>query len=253
MSFSMKKIIHTKFFQRKDAFYHGLLTRNVILITGASRGIGKAIAEQFLQENATVVLVSRNLEDLKKTFEKHKDEQMLLLEADISQEKDVKKIIQAVIQKYGKIDLLVNNAGIFSDKPLDQTTVEEFDRMITTNIKGVFLMTKEVIPHMKKVKNGLIVNIGSKISHNTNVTPNKVLYATTKYALEGFSFALHKELKEFGIRVTCLMPGTVNTFISLKGKDYMSPSDISQIIELLFRFKHIQFESIVFKSKFQDI
>src|SRR5258708_14123485 len=114
MSFSMKKIIHTKFFQRKDAFYHGLLTRNVILITGASRGIGKAIAEQFLQENATVVLVSRNLEDLKKTFEKHKDEQMLLLEADISQEKDVKKIIQAVIDKYGKIDLLVNNAVIFS-------------------------------------------------------------------------------------------------------------------------------------------
>ena len=105
---------------------------------------------------------------------------------------------------------------------------------------------------MKRKKRGCIVNIGSKISRNTLVGANKTLYATTKYAIEGFSFALNRELKLCGIRVACLMPGTVNTFPSLAAKNYLSPYQVAEMIVLIIRSESIDFESVVFKSWRQD-
>src|SRR5438034_6267671 len=142
---------------------------------------------------------------------------------------------------------------MFLHKPVDDVSSAEFDRIVSANIKGMFLMTKEVLPYMKKRREGYIINIGSKISHNTNVAPNKVLYAMTKHAVEGFSFALNKELKSFGVRVTCLMPGTVSTFLSLKSKEFLSPSQIALIVSHIIKMKDIDFESIILKSVKQDI
>ena len=114
-------------------------------------------------------------------------------------------------------------------------------------------MVKAVTPFMKKQKSGLIVNLGSKISHNTNVLPNRVLYTTSKYAIEGFSLALSKELKTFGIRVTCLMPGTIRNFFTIIPKYFLSCQDVGAIILMLIKFKNIDFESLIIKSKFQNL
>ncbi len=112
-------------------------------------------------------------------------------------------------------------------------------------------MMKYVLPEMKKKKDGFVINIGSKISRNTSVKANKVLYATSKYAIEGMSLALNNELKEFGIRVTCLMPGTANTFLSLSANDFLSPYRIGEVVAMLIKLKDIDFENLVIKSKRQ--
>ena len=128
-----------------------------------------------------------------------------------------------------------------------------WDKMITLNINSIFYMCKAILPFMKNQKSGFIINIGSKVSHNTNVAPHMVPYATTKYAVEGFSFALNKELKPFGIRVSCLMPGTANTVMTLKGKEYISPYSIGKVIAMMIASVDIDFESIIIKSKLQNI
>ena len=228
------------------------LKGKVVIITGAGRGIGKATAEVLHKEGVNLVLISRN-SDLEKVFPGFSEESTLLLNADVSKSEDVVRIVDESIKKFGEIDVLVNNAGIFLDKPIDEVTLSEIDSIISTNVKGVVLMCREVTPYMKKRNQGFILNIGSKISHNTNVSPNKVLYAMTKYAVEGLSTALRNELKPFGIRVSCLMPGTVNTFVSLKSGSYLSPYRVGEIIAMMIKFSDVDFENMVIKSKDQQI
>ena len=210
----------------------------VIIITGETGKIGSAIKEVLLKNGAIVVGSSPDSEVNK---------------IDITDEYQVQKLIKDTYKKYGKIDAVINNAGLFSFGEIENISVKEFDRVTDVNIKGVFLMCKNVTPIMKLQKSGTIINIGSKISRNTKVEPKKSLYALTKYAVEGFSFALTRELKQFGIRVVCLMPGTVNTFFSRKSKDFMSVYDVAEIVSVILKMDQIDFESIVFKSKKQDI
>jgi short-subunit dehydrogenase len=225
----------------------------VVLVTGASRGIGEAISRVLLEEGASLVVVARSKRELEAKFPDTSGASVLRIAADVTSESDVAHAVQEAIAKYGKIDVLVNNAGMFLEKPVDQITSEELNSLIQTNIAGVVRMTGAVVSHMKKNGGGLIINIGSKISHNTNVLPNKTLYAMTKYAVEGFSSALRNELRPFGIRVTCLMPGTVNTFFSLKGGNYLHPRHVAQVISMIIRLSDIAFEDFVIKSKNQDI
>lgn len=227
------------------------LKGKVIIISGASRGIGKATAQVLEKSGANLVLFSRNISELKKVFSSFNLSQTILLQADITKEADCKKVVNETIKKFGKIDVLINNAGIFKGDYIEKLTLKEWEDTFAVNTTGAFLICKEVIPHMKKAKEGLIINIGSKISHNTNVDPQKVLYATTKYAAEGFSLSLSRELKPFGIRVTCLMPGTTNTFRSLQPQKYLSPYILGQIISTIIQLDDVNFESIVLKSKYE--
>jgi NAD(P)-dependent dehydrogenase (short-subunit alcohol dehydrogenase family) len=221
------------------------LSSYVVVITGGSRGIGKAIIEVLARGGAQVIVLSRTATTNTDTTHS--------MAVDITDAQQVDTAMKNILQTYRKIDVLINNAGVFLDKNLEDVSEQEFTQMMDTNVKGMFLTAKAVIPHMKKRKQGLIINIGSKISHNTNVAPKKVLYATSKYAVEGFSLALSKELKSFGIRVTCLMPGTVNTFVSLKSKEYMSPFSLGFLVEMLIKSNELDFESIVFKSRSQNL
>ncbi len=238
-----------------DQDYHSPLTADltgkVVVITGASRGIGQAIAVALQNEGASLALISRDISGSKPVFKDNKN--VLLINANITGEKEVDEAVKTIMNKFGRIDVLVNNAGVNSHKPLEKTSLPEFQSVFNLNVTGVFLMCKEIIPILKRQKTGLIINIGSKISHNPNVGPNKVVYATSKYALEGFSLALGKELQSFGIRVSCLMPGTVNTFISKKSKQFLSPFDVASVILMLIKFKDINFESVIFKSLKQNI
>ncbi len=223
----------------------------VIVITGASHGIGRACAELLYKKGAKLVLISRSALLVKHHFQD--SSRVLALRCDVTKTKDCIESIAKALNTFKKIDVLINNVGIFANKSLESTSVEEFRQTIDTNLVGAFNMSKAVLGSMKKNRKGLIINIGSKISHNTNVAPNKVTYATSKYALEGFSFALNKELKPFGIRVTCLMPGTVTTFLSTKGRNFLSPYQVANLIKTIIESENIDFESVVFKSVKQDI
>ncbi len=228
------------------------LSGQVIVITGGTRGLGQAIARIALRQGASVAVISRSGADLT-VPEGYDSARFISIAANVADAAGVESAVAAVLQRFGRIDVLIDNAGQFQYSPIDEATESDYDRVMDTNLKGVFLFTKEVVPVMKKQKSGYIINIGSKISRNTNVEANKVLYATSKYAVEGFSFALHKELKPFGIRVSCLMPGTLNTFVSLKSKSFLAPADLAYLIIAMIQFKIIDFESMVVKSVHQNI
>lgn len=212
--------------------------KKIVVITGNTGKIGCAIEEVLAKNGAIVIGASHDSKENK---------------IDITQESEVKQLILNVFKKYGRVDAVINNAGLFSYGEIENILENEFDKVINVNVKGTFLISKHVVPIMKQQKFGTIINIGSKISRNTKIDPKKTLYALTKYAIEGFSFALNRELKPFGIRVICLMPGTVNTFFSRKYKEHMSPYDVAEIVKFIIQMDQIDFESMVFKSKNQDI
>jgi NAD(P)-dependent dehydrogenase (short-subunit alcohol dehydrogenase family) len=247
-NFISKHIIFPKVEIRQSDDLSGV----VVLITGASKGIGQAIAEVILKKGGKVIAASRSLEDLKNTFPE-KNESLVLHQADVTSDAQIQEMIKAGIKHFGKIDVLINNAALNIKKPIEEVTEQDYEETFNTNVRAAFLTSKNIVPLMKKQGRGTIINIGSKISHNTQVGPNKSLYAASKYALEGFSFALNRELKPFGIRVTCLMPGTVNTFVSMNAKEYMSPYHVAEVVATIIRLEDIDFESLVFKSKHQNI
>lgn len=231
----------------------GDLQNKVVVITGASKGIGLATGQYLHSEGCKVVAISRHMEELKAAFPHQTYTNTLLLEADVTNNDQINQAITTALKHFGKIDVLVNNVGVNTEKPLEESTQTDINRIIDTNIKGALNTAIAVIPSMKTAKAGTIINIGSKISHNTNLKPNKVLYATSKYAIEGMSYALNKELKDFGVRVVCLMPGTVNTFVSVKSGNYLSPTRIAEMIGMVIKFEDVDFEGLVFKSKDQNI
>lgn len=218
-----------------------------IIVTGATHGLGKAIAEALTSMDANLVLVSRGgLSTLNL-----KSDKILNLSGDIRSEADIAGMVTAAVQKFGQIDVLINNAGVFIGKNLDKAKESDYDSVMDTNVKGMFLFTKAVVPYMKKRKSGLIINIGSKISHKTNLTSGKTIYAASKYAVEGFSLALQRELQPYKIRVTCLLPSTLRTFFSLSSRKYLDLKAITKIIALIIELDDINFDSLIFQSMSQ--
>lgn len=226
------------------------LQDKVIMIFGASSGLGQATVELLGKKGATVISIDRESNKKRLKFD---GSNYQYLTADTADLISVQRAVDKAIETNGKIDVVVNCFGIFGDKSISDTSNEEFAMMLTVNVGGVFNSAKAIVPQMIKQKSGTIINIGSKISHNSNVAPNKVSYATTKYAVEGFSFALNKELKPFGIRVCCLMPGTIATFFSRLGKNYLSPHEVADIIKYIIESPNLDIESMVFKSVHQNI
>lgn len=226
------------------------LKNEVVIVSGASKGVGKIIADVLHKQGAKLVLFSRNLKELKSSFSGLDKDRAILIKADVSSQEDTQKVVKTALNKFGKIDVLINNAGLFKEDYLENISEDQWENIVSTNIKGIFLMTKAAIPTMKKQKDGLVINIGSRISHNPQVEAKMTLYATTKYAVEGLSKSLNNELKPWGIRVSCIMPGTVNTFRSPSPQKYLSPHAIGQIIALIIKQKNVDFESIIIKSKY---
>lgn len=250
----LKRLLYPILFKETVTFIKDEDTLNgkVVIITGASQGLGKAIAETLLHKGACLILISRTI-TTHNLFPSYDRDRLLLIDADITIESEVERAVKIARAKFGRIDVLINNAGRFSFKSIGETSQTDYNTVIDTNVKGVFLMSRAVVPTMIQQHGGLIINIGSKVSHNTNIRKNMTLYALSKYAVEGFSNALSKELRTFGIRVVCLMPGTLNTSLSLNAHNFMSAYDIGQIIDLIIRLDTVDFEGIVVKSIQQDI
>jgi len=185
------------------------LKGKVAIITGAASGIGRATAVLFAQEHATVVITDINdkggLETL--TMIRKEKNQAIFVHTDVSRESDVKNMVKRVKKDYGTIDILVNNAGVVLVKPILDTTEQDFEHVVNTNYKSVFLCTKHVVPYMKK--GGSIVNIASISGHVGQI--NHAVYGGTKGAIIALTRALAWELAPRGIRVNSVSPGSVET------------------------------------------
>lgn len=182
----------------------------VILITGASSGIGAACALKFAQLNAKLSLVGRNEEKLKIISEKCEEvssQRHLYITTDVSIDKDVERIVAETIKHYGRINVLVNNAGITSLGGIS-SGVAEYDKIMATNLRGPYLLTSLTLPHLVKTK-GSVINISSALSTKPNY--NMTAYCMSKAAVDMFTRCLALEFGPQGVRVNAVNPGPVRT------------------------------------------
>lgn len=209
------------------------LEDKVAIVSGGSRGIGRAIVRMLAAEGATVTFAARNQDVLARTVDELRKEGLSVegLAVDVGNESDVTHFVQHVMHQHGRVDILVNNAGVGVFKPVADMTVAEFDTMWHTNMRGVFLLTKAVLPHMIHAKAGEIVNISSLAGKNS--FKGGAGYSATKWALRGFASSLMLEVREHNIRVATIFPGSVETAFSAtgkKGSNITQPEDVADAV-----------------------
>lgn len=175
------------------------LDGKIALITGASQGIGQGIAEAFAAEGASLVLSSRNVERLNQNAQALTEAgaDVLVVQTDVTNEAQVQELFRQAMERFGRLDILVNNAGVFDGGPLDELSVEAWDKVIATNLRGPFLCTREAMRIMKAQGGGRIINIGSISAQR--VRPNSAAYSTSKFGISGLTQVTALEGREFGM------------------------------------------------------
>ena len=201
----------------------------VALITGGTRGIGKAIAKKFAENGYDLVInyVSENtdLEKLKKDISSNNE--ILFVRANVGDFNSCEELVKKAIEKFGKIDVLVNNAGITRDNLIMRMKEEDFDKVINTNLKGTFNVTKNVVPYMMKKRYGKIVNISSVVGVSGNA--GQCNYAASKAGIIGFTKSIAKELASRNILANCIAPGFIDTDMTEVLSDTVKENINSQI------------------------
>ena len=185
----------------------GDLAGTVVCVTGASRGLGEAIARAFAAEGASLVLGARSIDDLERLARELGD--AMALQTDVRNIADVFGLVEAAVAEHGHLDVMVNNAGVAIYGPFEEVTEQDLDTMLATNVKGAFFGSQAAYQVMKAQHAGLIVNIGS-ISGRLHL-PGEAAYGATKWALAGLTGVLRKEAEKHGVRVTCVYPGGIDT------------------------------------------
>lgn len=190
----------------------GALAGSVAVVTGASSGIGAAVAEVLAADGAAVVLVARRRERLEEVAERIRTAggSADVAPADVTQREEVEAMMAGTVERRGRVDVLVNNAGVMPLAPLADARVDQWERMIDVNLKGVLYGLGAVLPVMVRQGSGHVVNIGSVAGRRP--FPGGSVYAATKFAMRALSWGMHLELgAEHGIRVTDIQPGVVAT------------------------------------------
>ncbi|GIV25543.1 MAG: beta-ketoacyl-ACP reductase [Bacteroidia bacterium] len=185
------------------------LAGKVLLVTGGTRGIGRAIVEKLLQEGAQVAFTYRGSRELAESLVATAPDRLLSFQADVADAARTEAIVAELIKTWGRIDGLVNNAGITQDNLLLRMTEAQWDAVLTTNLKGAFLYTKAVLKSMISQRRGSIVNISSIVGLEGN--PGQANYAASKAGLIGFSQSVAKEVGSRNIRVNVVAPGFIRT------------------------------------------
>lgn len=190
-----------------------LLENKIAIVTGGTRGIGYAIVREYLKNGATVVLCGSRPETAQKAVEQLKEEnpdwKVEGISPDLTNYDDVNRAFDEVIAKYGRIDILANNAGVSAADPISSYTAEMFQKTMDLNVNAVFNCTRAVVDNMKEQKSGVIINTSSMVSKYGQ--QSGVAYPTSKFAVNGMRVSLARELGPYGIRVNAVAPGITNT------------------------------------------
>ncbi|MBS3817119.1 MAG: SDR family oxidoreductase [Candidatus Thermoplasmatota archaeon] len=208
------------------------LEGKVALITGASSGIGKAVSKRLAGEGAKVCLAARRKEKLEDLAEKLSIEdsvETLVLPTDITEEKEVKQMVSKAVDKFNKLDMVVNNAGVIRYGDIEDLSTESYKLMMETNCDGMFYSTREALPHLRKSE-GNLVYIGSfDAGHPRSFNP---IYAASKWWTKGFAHSIESIVGEDGVAVTLINPSEVRTSIEgEEGESYREKFDEGEAIE----------------------
>ena len=234
------------------------------IVTGSTRGIGKETALLLLQKGLNVIISSRSQQSVDNVIQEihdkfpSKKENILGLKCDVSKYSDVKSLVDVSVKRFGRIDVLVNNAGIVYFKSIMDTTEEEWNKTIDTNLKGVFLFTKEVFPYMIENKSGVIVNVSSGAGKSG--FPNLSAYCASKFGVIGFTESIAKEVTNYNVKVMTICPGGVDTKMiedivkdgyNLSNRNLMKPEQVAKkIYDMIFNQKdYYNGQSIEFYDK----
>ena len=183
----------------------------VVVITGASSGLGEATARLLSAQGATVVLGARRVERIQALADKltASGGKALAIPTDVTDYDQVQRLVDAAVQTYGRIDVMINNAGLMPQSPLERRKIDDWNQMIDVNIKGVLYGIAAALPYMKEQKAGHIINVSSVAGHK--VRAGGAVYAATKHAVRALSEGLRQEVKPYNIRTTVISPGAVAT------------------------------------------
>ena len=203
----------------------------IVVITGASSGLGEATARMLSAHGATVVLGARRVDRIEALAAEltAAGGRALALQTDVTRAAEVQRLVDAAVEKFGRIDVIVNNAGLMPQSLLERLKIDEWDRMIDVNIKGVLYGIAAALPHMKRQKAGHIVNVSSVAGHK--VRPGGTVYSATKHAVRVISEGLRQEVKPYNIRTTIISPGAVATELTETVSDPVVKAAIDKTYE----------------------
>ena len=233
------------------------LKNKTALISGGGSGIGKTISLRLAEAGVNTVLCGRRIEPLEETLLqiKSKGGQGLALQADISKEKDVQRIVEQTIETYNRLDILVNNAGINGQAPVHIQDPQEWDRVMEINLRGPFLLAHAILPIMRRQKEGDILNISSEsgLFHYRS----SGAYGVSKHALNDLAETIQAENLKYGIRVFTICPSFVNTEmvsdLSLDPQKALQPEDVADLaLWMLSRRRGIRIGTPVWLATTQD-
>jgi len=215
------------------------LEGKVALVSGAGRGIGRSIALALASNGARVSLAARTEAELLALQAEIEatGEEAASFPADVSSEADVVRLVQDTVQRFGQLDILINNAGIGVFGPLVETTTEQWDRVMAVNARGPFLLCREAIPYLKQRERSFIITIASVVGLKGYV--NQAAYSASKHATMGMTKALAKEVQSDGIRVHAICPGGVDTSLAGQARPdldrsvLIEPEEIAEIVLFL--------------------
>ena len=202
----------------------------IVVITGASSGLGEATARHLSQQGATVVFGARRVERIEALARELESSgrKAMAIQTDVTQSAQVQRLVDAAVAAYGRIDVMINNAGLMPHSPLERLKIADWDRMIDVNIKGVLYGIAAALPHMKQQKSGHFINVSSVAGHK--VRPGGAVYSATKHAVLALSEGLRQEVKPYNIRTTVISPGAVATELP----DSITEADVAASVRKIY-------------------
>jgi len=235
------------------------MKNKVAIITGASTGIGKHISIELSKNDYTVILISRNINKLNnvKDIIDNLGKKCIIIESDISKESSIECVFKE-LSSFNNIDILINNAGLGIFNKIDNTSYQDWDIQMNTNLKASFMMTKNIVPLMKKKNSGKIVFINSVAG--LKGYPYSSAYVASKYGLRGFASSIREELREYNIKVISIHPGAIDTpfWNEIKGdfprEKMLSPIDVSKsIVGAVLSPDNVVQEELIIRSTYGDL
>jgi len=227
----------------KGCKMEGRLGRKVAIVTGASRGVGRAICIAFAKEGATIVLAARSPQKLAETAEEVREAgaKAEIVITDLTREEAIKNLMKVTNEKFSRLDILVNNAGVTVSAELERTSTQDWDRLFAVNARAPFILCRESLPLLKKAPRAYIINIVSVVGVKCYALQSA--YTASKHALRGMTKSLAEELRDSNVRVHSICPGGIDTDMigqirpDIKKEDLMRPEEIAELVVYLVTHK----------------